>query len=422
MKVLITHEGQQSVFRRIAALNNNGIAVSYATSFYAKSTPFYKIFERLLTDREKARLRGRRCESINDEDVYVFHKYLGIIFILVNRLDRSRRIRDKVLRLLSKSFAKSVLRLLEKKKYDMVIVLGESADLIADQIFQKGIFIPVVKDTTSANWEYCNQIYQNDVMASGIFGQDMKNIFLDCGGSNRKKLFQVSRHYFRVIVSSQFVADSYQEQMDREKICIVTYGMDVKNFTEKSEYRVIMDKLKVVYVGNVDERKGIYYINELAKKCKDIASFSVIGDTTLSKRAFADLRENVLIRGRISHQKLPEEYKKYDVFLFPSLSDSFGNVVAEAMAAGLPVICSSNAGVSDLIQDKVDGYVVEYNDTAKMEEILRDLYANPKKISEIGTRARNTAVENSLENYEKIYAGTVKDIMRSWNGTKAVKK
>lgn len=420
MKILITHEGQQSVFRRIAALNGEGINVSYATSFYHKNTYLNRVFKRMLPKSEQIRLEGRRCEFINDDNVYVFNKLTGMLFIIINRIDKSRKIRNRVLKKLSNRFAKNVINLIKKEKYDLVIVLGESADSIAELIYNERISIPVVKDTTSANWKYCDEIYRNDVQYSGVFGRDMQAIFLR--DSNQNDMGHTSQHYFKVITSSNFVADSYKGEINKEDTCIVTYGMDVNQFTQKIDYLVSSEKLKVIYVGNVDERKGIYYLNELAKRCKDIASFTVVGDSSLSVEAIEELKKNTSVRGRIAHHCLPEEYKKHDIFLFPSLSDSFGNVVAEAMATGLTVICSRNAGVSDLIQNEKNGYIVDYNELDKMEKILRYLYVNPQKIAEIGSCARKTAVDNNPKHYEQEYAKTVKNIMKSWLEIKSVKK
>lgn len=416
MKVLITHEGQQSVFKRISAMKNNGIDVYYATSFYHRRTLPNRMFEKLLSNSERNRLRGRRCQNIDDDHVYVYSKLLGLNFICINRMDKSRVYRDKILKLLVNSFSKKVIKLLKKEKFDMVIVLGESADNIAAMIANERIIIPVVKDTTSANAEFCNKIYANDVNKSGVFGRDMNNIFLSKIVKNEHE--NKKQNYYRIITSSHFVANSYQDCIKKENAVIVTYGMDVSNFTEKTNQPTLNSKLKVLYVGNIDERKGIFYINELAKQCTEIAVFSVIGDASLSNEAISELKANVSISGRVSHSELPDIYKQHDVFVFPSLSDSFGNVVAEAMASGLPVICSKNAGVSDLIVNGVNGFIVNYDDVSNMKTILQDLYNNPEKISTIGHKARQTAMENDPKHYEDVYSKTIFEIMRSWSAKK----
>lgn len=416
MKVLITHEGQQSVFKRIQAMKNNGIDVVYATSFYYKKNIFNNLLKRILSSSEQKRLEDRRCSAIEDNNVYIFSRILGLIFIIINRLDKTRVYRNKILKYLVNNFSKNIIKLISEEKFDMIILLGESADKISELLYNRGYSVPVIKDTTSANLEFCYNIYRNDVNNSGIFGRDMNNIFLQ---NKKNKISYINKaHYFKVIVSSGFVANSYRKQLNSNDIKIVTYGMDVSNFTEKIENFNCRRKLKILYVGNIDERKGIYYINELAKISKNIAEFTLIGDATLSEEALEELKKNVFVHRRVNHSELPEIYKKHDIFIFPSLSDSFGNVISEAMASGLPVICSKNAGASDLIKEGINGFIVDYNDVDRMKVILVNLYKNPEKIRKIGHEARITAINNNPSYYEKSYVKVVNEIMREWNENK----
>ena len=67
---------------------------------------------------------------------------------------------------------------------------------------------------------------------------------------------------------------------------------------------------------------------------------------------------------------MPDIYKGVDAFIFPTLYDSFGNVVLEAMASGIPVIVSKVSGVSEIIQDKVNGLILN-NPQEYIQKLLK---------------------------------------------------
>jgi glycosyltransferase involved in cell wall biosynthesis len=109
---------------------------------------------------------------------------------------------------------------------------------------------------------------------------------------------------------------------------------------------------------------------------------------------------------------LSEAHAAADVLLHPSIYDTFGLVVAEAMAAGLPVIVSREAGVVELIEHSRSGWVLERNDPQAAGAALRVLSAEPalcKRLSEGGraTAARHSwdgAARETLAVYERTQA------------------
>jgi glycosyltransferase involved in cell wall biosynthesis len=85
-------------------------------------------------------------------------------------------------------------------------------------------------------------------------------------------------------------------------------------------------------------------------------------------------------------------YAAADIYVSPTLEDSFGLPVAEAMACGLPVITSKFAGVSELIQNNRDGFILaEPDNLPDLIEILRALHADPELRASLGASAATTA-------------------------------
>ena len=73
--------------------------------------------------------------------------------------------------------------------------------------------------------------------------------------------------------------------------------------------------------------------------------------------------------------ELKKYFKASDIFIFPSLYDQFGYVVLEALASGLPVICSKNSGASSLIHNGKNGFIIDPDKdyTKEIQTILKDL-------------------------------------------------
>jgi len=87
-------------------------------------------------------------------------------------------------------------------------------------------------------------------------------------------------------------------------------------------------------------------------------------------------------------------YAAADLYVSPSREDSFGLPVAEAMACGLPVITSAFAGVADLIQSGVNGFVLrDPRDQQELARLLDELFRDPERRQRVGEAAATNALE-----------------------------
>ena len=89
--------------------------------------------------------------------------------------------------------------------------------------------------------------------------------------------------------------------------------------------------------------------------------------------------------GYLQLDELRSQYAKSGIFVLPTREDCFALVILEAMCAGLPVICSKYAdGSGDLVEDGVNGYIVDPYDTENFHGRLRELLQNPEKAAQMG--------------------------------------
>ncbi|MEK6534692.1 MAG: glycosyltransferase family 4 protein, partial [Thermodesulfobacteriota bacterium] len=124
------------------------------------------------------------------------------------------------------------------------------------------------------------------------------------------------------------------------------------------------------------------------------------------------LGDAVLFAGAVAREKLPEFYLAGDLYAMLSRFDTFGMVVLEAMAAGLPVLISGSVGASDIVREGENGFVVENPaDTDVIAERIETMLHGDVR-ERMGREALKTAGENSwdmavarvLAVYEDIWA------------------
>lgn len=143
-----------------------------------------------------------------------------------------------------------------------------------------------------------------------------------------------------------------------DRCAVVPYGVDVRfSPIERPSHE---GPLRVLTVGAVGLRKGSPYVLEAAKQLKGTAEFRMAGSVQVLPKAESELREHLELTGPIPRTEILAQYAWADVFLLPSLCEGSATVVYEALATGLPVICTPNTG--SIVRDGVDGFIVPVRD------------------------------------------------------------
>src|SRR5207245_2032038 len=94
------------------------------------------------------------------------------------------------------------------------------------------------------------------------------------------------------------------------------------------------------------------------------------GLPALPKRCFEGCGDNVVFHGSVVQQELFNGYQEGTVLVFPTLCDGFGAVITEALAHGLPVITTRNAGAADMVYEGRNGFLVPAGDASSLAERL----------------------------------------------------
>jgi phosphatidylinositol alpha-mannosyltransferase len=175
----------------------------------------------------------------------------------------------------------------------------------------------------------------------------------------------------------------------------------------------------VLFVGRLEPRKGLAYLVRAFLRLKPRfprLRLLVVGrdDRHTQDRAMAmvppRLRTDLVFVGSVPQADLPSYYASADVFCAPSLGgESFGIVLAEAMAVGLPVVCSDIGGYRDVVRDGTDGLLVPPRDPEALAEALAGLLDNPARLASMGQAAATAARGYAWE----VVAGQVAEVYRT---------
>ncbi len=116
-------------------------------------------------------------------------------------------------------------------------------------------------------------------------------------------------------------------------------------------------------------------------------------DTLMALSQKLGIRDKVLFLCSRNDAELAQVYKACDVFVYPSLQSMWGMGLTEAMAAGKPVVVSKLVGVSEIIEDGVNGLLINYPDAKSLADKIGILMDNPSLAAKIGQEASKFVIE-----------------------------
>lgn len=175
----------------------------------------------------------------------------------------------------------------------------------------------------------------------------------------------------------------------------------------------------IISIGRLSKEKGYLdlidvfkLINEEDKECK----LHIIGDglekTKIEKKIKElNLNDYITLYGYRDKKFIHEKLNDMSLYLMTSYEESFGLVLLEAGAYGIPSIAFNSAeGATEIIRDNVDGYLIEDRNKENMKEKALELLNNKNKLAGFGHEARLKSKEYSFDNIKEKWLGIVSDI------------
>jgi UDP-glucose:(heptosyl)LPS alpha-1,3-glucosyltransferase len=238
--------------------------------------------------------------------------------------------------------------------------------------------------------------------------------------SNCKKFIAVSN------LTKDIFLKEYK--VDSEKVTVINPGVNLNDYAAKDkelclteirkEYGFSSGEPVILFASMNFEIKGLdavlLALTRLKARRKNF-KLIVAGKGNIRKyfqmARKTQIADSVVFTGSLNKEKLIQLYLAGDIYIMLSKFDTFGMVVLEAMAAGLPVIISGNVGAKDLVREGENGFVV--NDTsdadyvaAKIEVLLDENIRSSMAREALATAAQNTWAQVTAK-YSEIYASVL---------------
>ena len=146
--------------------------------------------------------------------------------------------------------------------------------------------------------------------------------------------------------------------------------------------------IKVLTCAHFKKRKNI---DKVIKACKGLECFelTVIGDGK-GRKKLEKIDKNVIFTGRLPHDEVLAKMRNSDIFVLPSVGETFGMVYLEAMASGCITVCTKGDGIDGIIKDRENGFLTEPNSESIKETLLNIKNLTKEELNSLYTNSFNT--------------------------------
>lgn len=272
---------------------------------------------------------------------------------------------------------------------------------------------------------YCKKAYGIPYLASTLgadvpgfnIGDWKLNVYHSLTHNISKSIWKNASH---IVANSHSLKSLCEQFSPKQEIEMITNGVDTEVFypnKSKEESNCI----NLLFISRLSLQKGI---EPLIKACGELENLGVenykltiVGDGPLRERMFSlidelKIKDKVDFKGWLKLEEIPEIYRGSDVFLLPSVMEGMPSVVLQAMASGLPVIGSKVEGFSEVLEDSVNGFCIQYGDYKAIANAIAKLSNSSELRKQMSKnsleKVKKFSWENIAKSYLKLYEQTLK--------------
>lgn len=403
MKVIVAHPGKQHSFHVAKALKSAGLLYKYATTVYDKnSSILMRIVKSFLGKSDYARAQGRKCSALDDDDIVQFCELEGILLLALIRIDKRGVLSKAYNGYISRKFQRKLAKYIIRENIDIVISYDTNSDVLFGILKEKAPHVIRIMDNAAPNRHYLYKKYHEFWDTCGDFDKTLDVYhYITNETVSKKYIKEVLLAQYHIVASSFSLDSIVFEGVNTNSVFVIPYGVDKKFFVE-SERKFFEGSIHVLFLGKVNQQKGIAQVLQAAQAInnKDV-QFDIVGPgIEYDKKLYEPYKNYVNFRGYLSGDALLAYLKNSHVFVFPTMGEGFGLVLLETMAAGLVPITTHNCGGADIVKDGINGFLVEVGDT---KDIIRKILwckDHPVELSVMSQNAIETAHRFTWERYE----------------------
>jgi glycosyltransferase involved in cell wall biosynthesis len=191
-----------------------------------------------------------------------------------------------------------------------------------------------------------------------------------------------------ISIPSEFVKQSFLKKgIPENKLIHIPYGVEFTEFKQVSKRDNVF---RIIYVGTMRIRKGIHYLLRAFSELK-LPNTELILIGSLDKEMapfFNKYKGTYKWIPSVPQNILYKYYSQGSVFVIMSIEEGLSMVIPQAMACGLPVICTTNTGGKDIIREGIEGFIIPIRNVEKLKEKILYLYENPDICKSMGESAK----------------------------------
>lgn len=362
--------------------------ILHINSYYA-SSPFYRhLFKEQIKKGHDIDVYVPVSKSFNDKS------FIYDDFTLLSR--NHRKVDRFIFHLKHWKILNDIIKHYKFKKYNVIHAHSLfSNGYIAYKLYQKTNipYIVAVRDTD------LNVFFSKMIHLRNIGIQILQNA---------KKIIFLSKPYKEKTIK-RYVPKKYQQEFKKKSV-IIPNGIDPYWLKNRNKSKKILPekKIKIVYAGRISKRKNVVtsakVCDYLIKKGYKI-EFNVIGKVE-NKIEFNKLCKYNFVNYFPAQpkEKLIHYYRDNDIFMMPSITETFGLVYAEAMSQGLPIIYSRGQGFDGQIKEGLVGYSVDCFNIVEIADRIVDIINNYEEMSKNGIKyCTKFDWEKIADEYTNIY-------------------
>ncbi len=155
--------------------------------------------------------------------------------------------------------------------------------------------------------------------------------------------------------------------------------------------------------GHIDILKAVAKLSNKANVKIVIIGGGPLKEDLLESARKLGIKDNLKLIGYIKQNKLVEWYNCADLFIFPSLQEPFGLGLLEAMACGIPALATKTWGPLEIIEEGVNGYLVDKSSPDQIADKIEELRLNPEKLKQMGLQAAKLAYDKYSTKNQDVY-------------------
>ncbi len=338
----------------------------------------------------------------------------------------------------AETLVKHLLKKLDESKFENHVCFLHSGGTVADQIKSFGIQVHIIGmkhgfDIISSIKYYCLlKRYNFDLIHNHtpnvlaiMIGYLHTRMWIyhihHCSNLRLTGLRKVIlAYFFKRAVSSIAISTPVKEDfiknfgVKREKVELIYNAVELETFFSSKKNKDLILKyvsdnevLILGCVGRLSPEKGYDLLFDALQHVKaNINNFHLFilgeGDQLNNLQQYSkklDLQENITFLG--TKENIEEYFKLFDVFILPSRNEPFGLVVVEAMASGNPIIAFATGGVTEIMRDQIEGFLIKPFDTKAMSERIIELIKNKNLRESFGNAGRKRAQLFSIDRFVK---------------------